>query len=482
MLTGGLRRQHLLVGLFLIAMSVVVPARAEKRVALVIGNGAYKAQNQLVNPPNDAHLISRALAQAHFETIETKTNLGIAEFRQALRRFQSQANGADVAFVYFAGHGIEANGANWLIPTDAQLDDDRDLEYEAIKSDLVLQALQGARMRMLVLDACRNNPFGRNWRASVRSTTIGLAKIEADDVLVLFAAAPGRTAADGTDLNSPFAEALAKRLPEPGLAIQLLGGTVRDDVLAATGGNQRPYVSASITGKPFFLVPAEQPAAEVKQAPTPAPAIVPTPAGSSEAAEAWAAAKDTTNVAPLEAFISRYKDTFYAEMAQARIKDLKLDQAAKVSTRTEQDTAILPQRIEDPDGTSATLARALQAELKRVGCDPGELDGVWGEKAKNAMAEFARLTKKTLPNDAPSSEALRAVQSQNGSICNLTCGAHEKQHDGRCVAITKSDRRRTATRGSRRGTEPKSNNTCWSGWCRRGRTPGDQLPLGAAAR
>jgi formylglycine-generating enzyme required for sulfatase activity len=251
-----MRRQRLLVGLMLFLTTVAFPAVAEKRVALVIGNGTYKAQNLLVNPPNDAHLISKALNRANFEAVETKTNLGIAEFRQALRRFQSQANGAEVALVYFAGHGIEVNGADWLIPTDAELADDRDLDYEAIKADLVLQALQGARMRLLVLDACRNNPFGRNWRASVRTTANGLAKIEADDVLVLFAAAPGRTAGDGTDLNSPFAEALAKRLPEPGLAIQLLGNNVRDDVLAATGGNQRPYVSASITGKLFFLVPA----------------------------------------------------------------------------------------------------------------------------------------------------------------------------------------------------------------------------------
>jgi TPR repeat protein len=266
-------------------------------------------------------LIGQALSKARFETVETKIDLGIAEFRQALRRFQSQANGAEVALVYFAGHGIEANGANWLIPTDAELSEDRDLDYEAIKADLVLQALQGARMRVLVLDACRDNPFGRNWRASIRSTTSGLAKIEADDVLVLFAAAPGRTASDGSSANSPFAEALAKRLPEPGLAIQLLGGNVRDDVLAATGGNQRPYVSASITGKPFFLVPGERPPVETKQAPPPQPQ-------GSEAEGAWDRTKDTTNIALLEAFMARFKNTYYADLARARIDDLKRQQAA----------------------------------------------------------------------------------------------------------------------------------------------------------
>ena len=232
-------------------------AGAEKRVALVIGNGAYKAQRLLENPANDARLVSQALTAARFAVVDTKTDLGIGEFRQALRRFQSLSTGADVAFVYFAGHGMEVGGVNWLIPTDAELAEDRNLEYEAIKTDLVLQALAGANLRVLVIDACRDNPFGRGWRSATRNTGAGLAKLEADDVLVLFAAAPGRTASDGSEGNSPFAKALARRLPEPGVPIQLLGGNVRDDVLAATNGVQRPYVSASITGRPFYLMPAE---------------------------------------------------------------------------------------------------------------------------------------------------------------------------------------------------------------------------------
>jgi serine protease Do len=312
---------------FCVLLALGSGAYAERRVALVIGNGTYNSQNRLTNPPNDARLIGEALAKANFETIETKVNLGIADFRQALRRFQSQANGAEVALVYFAGHGIEANGANWLIPTDAELTEDRDLDYEAVKADLVLQALQGARMRVLVLDACRDNPFGRNWRASVRGTTSGLAKLEADDVLVLFAAAPGRTASDGNG-NSPFAIALAKRLPEPGLAIQLLGGNVRDDVLAATGGNQRPYVSASVTGKPFYLVPTMQPAAPT----TPAGKGEPTataPATSlslpGTADREWQQyAKDTKDIRLLEAFKEKHKaDPVYVRLAEARIEALK---------------------------------------------------------------------------------------------------------------------------------------------------------------
>jgi uncharacterized caspase-like protein len=343
-------------------------ASAEKRVALVIGNGSYKAENLLINPPNDARLIGQALARAQFETIETKVNLGIADFRQALRRFQSQANGAEVALVYFAGHGIEANGVDWLIPTDAELYEDRDLDYEAIKADLVLQALQGARMRVLVLDACRNNPFGRNWRVSVRSTTTGLAKLEADDVLVLFAAAPGRTARDGDSVNSPFAETLAKRLPEPGLAIQLLGGNVRDDVLAATGGDQRPYVSASITGKPFYLVPMEHPNAEAKQAPPPTAAGAPS-SGPSEAAEAWTLTKDTTRPTDLETFIRRFGDTYYGELAKGRLEELRSEQQRLALFQKQEADR---NRAEAVDADKAALDRkkaeeelARKAEAKR---------------------------------------------------------------------------------------------------------------------
>jgi uncharacterized caspase-like protein len=357
--TGGICRQRLLVGLLPILISVSFPALAEKRVALVIGNGSYKAQNLLVNPPNDAHLISKALNRAHFEAVETKTNLGIAEFRQALRRFQSQANGAEVALVYFAGHGLEVNGANWLIPTDADLSDDRDLDYEAIKADLVLQALQGARMRVLVLDACRDNPFGRNWRASVRSTTNGLAKLEADDVLVLFAAAPGRTASDGASSNSPFAEALANRLPEPGLAIQLLGGSVRDDVLATTGGNQRPYVSASITGKPFYLVSAEQPTAVATHSTPPKPPASDVPTKSSEAAEAWSLVKDTTDIRALEAFRRQYgtANPFFDRLAEARIEELR-----KNAEEVERQRVAMLQQIEEKAKTAEVEAQRRKVE------------------------------------------------------------------------------------------------------------------------
>jgi uncharacterized caspase-like protein len=263
--------------LFAIAMAVVWPtasfAQDGRRVALVIGNSAYQGGGQLANPSRDARLVAAALQQARFQTVELRGDLGLPAFHRALRDFQKSADGAEVALVYYAGHGIEANGRNWLIPTDAELADERALPYEAISLDLVMEAVAGARMRVLMLDACRDNPFGRSWRAGSRSVTRGLARVEVDDVLILFAAAPGQTAADGQGVNSPFAEAVARRLPQPGLPIQLLAGLVRDDVLRATGNVQRPFISASVTGEPYYLVgPGGAPTSPAASAP-PAPAL-----------------------------------------------------------------------------------------------------------------------------------------------------------------------------------------------------------------
>jgi uncharacterized caspase-like protein len=228
---------------------------ADRKVALIIANGAYANTSALSNPPNDAKLIAASAKRAGFETVTLATNLSLAQFQRALRDFREKATGAQVAMVYYAGHGIEGEGKNWLIPVDAALNSNLDLPYEAIDLDRVLEAISGAQVRMIVLDACRNNPFGRSWRSTTRAVTRGLSGVEVDDVLVIYAAAPGQTASDGDGANSPFATSLAKRLTQPDLPLQLLGGTVRDDVLAATKGGQRPFVSASITGTPVYLVP-----------------------------------------------------------------------------------------------------------------------------------------------------------------------------------------------------------------------------------
>lgn len=254
-----------MIRLWLVALTTILffaPSTAEARkVALVIGNGDYANTTRLVNPGNDIRIIAASAKAAGFDDVTVAADLAVNDFQKAMRDFRAKADGAEVAMVYYAGHGIEAQGKNWLIPTDAQLKSDLDLPYEAINLDRMMEAVSGAQIRMVVLDSCRNNPFGRSWRSGTRAVENGLAGVEADDVLVIFAAAPGQTAADGTSGNSPFATSLAKRLPQPDTPVQLLGGLIRDDVLKATGGSQRPFVSASITGTPVYLVPRAAPAA-----------------------------------------------------------------------------------------------------------------------------------------------------------------------------------------------------------------------------
>lgn len=230
-----------------------MPAHA-RQVALVIANSDYEHTSQLANPPRDASLVSGALRQAGFDTVELAENLDQAEFVDRLRRFRELADGADAALIYYAGHGIESSGRNWLLPTNATLNAEKDLPFEAVELQLVLNTLEGARLRIAVLDACRNNPFANRWDGENRSVSRGLAPLEVDDMLVIYAAAPGAFAFDGADGNSPFALALARRIVQPGLPVQMLGGMVRDDVLTATDGDQRPFISASMTGRPLFLV------------------------------------------------------------------------------------------------------------------------------------------------------------------------------------------------------------------------------------
>ena len=243
-------------------------AYAGERVALVIGNATYATTTRLTNPQSDAKLVSDALRKTGFDTV-TVSDASLLEFRAALRNFRSKAASAEIAMVYYAGHGIEADGKNWLIPVDAQLEQDFDLPDQAVDLDRVLDAMAGAKVRVVVLDACRNNPFGRSWASGTRAVSRGLGRVEVDDVMIIYAAAPGATALDGAAGNSPFARSLAARLIQSDLPVQLLGGAVRDDVLTATRGSQRPFVSASMTGTPIYLT--RSPSAPPVQHPSVAP-------------------------------------------------------------------------------------------------------------------------------------------------------------------------------------------------------------------
>lgn len=262
----------------LLALSVAVlvvlgsaESFAGKRVALVIGNSTYKHTQFLPNPKNDAKAIAAALQTIGFQSVTIKTDLGVEGMRKALRDFGDAAEGADTAVIFFAGHGLELGGENYLVPIDARLRKDRHLQFEAIKLSSALRAVEGAkRLRLVMLDACRNNPFAASMRLSAgakRSVTRGLSRVEPEgDVLVAYASRHGTTADDGSGEHSPYTNALLAHMAEPGIDIRLMLGKVRDNVRAATGGGQVPHIYGTLGGSRIYLVPPENGASRDKVA------------------------------------------------------------------------------------------------------------------------------------------------------------------------------------------------------------------------
>src|SRR5882672_8732911 len=187
---------------FVLAVAILattaVSAFAEKRVALVIGNSAYKNVAQLQNPANDAAVVAEMFKSAGFDTVESRLNLTVSELRKALREFGNKSRDADVAVVYYAGHGIELDGTNYLIPVDATLETDADVLDETLSLDRVLFAVEPARqLRLVILDACRDNPFAKNMKRTIASRAIGqgLAKVEptSPNMLIAYSAKAGST-------------------------------------------------------------------------------------------------------------------------------------------------------------------------------------------------------------------------------------------------------------------------------------------------
>src|SRR3979409_1374588 len=197
---------------------------------------------------------------AGFDTVETKIKLTVVEMRRALREFGNRSRDADVAVVYYAGHGIELDGTNYLIPVDATLETDADVLDETLSLERVLFAVEPAKqLRLVILDACRDNPFSKTMKRTIASRAIGrgLAKVEpsSPNTMIAFAAKAGSTASDGDSKNSPFAKALVDHLTKPGLDLRKAFGFVRDDVLKATGKTQEPFIYGSLGGNGGWLVP-----------------------------------------------------------------------------------------------------------------------------------------------------------------------------------------------------------------------------------
>jgi Caspase domain len=349
---------------------------AQKRVALVIGNANYSIK-PLANPANDATAIAAAFEVLGFDHVTLKTNLTRRQMIDALQAFERQAGGADVSVVFFAGHGTALDQTDtYLVPIDAKLEREADLEDEAISLKSVLRRLEGTQgLRLIILDACRNPPFQLAGRK--RSTARGLSRIEPDDnTLVAYATKDGATADDGAGPHSPFTTALLNRLASPGLDVSFVFRHVRDDVMAATGRQQQPHLYGTLGATPVYLNAGLNPAGLAPPAPLPT-VVTPPPTP-----------------------------------------------APKVTAPSEEAPAVL---VGEP------LIRKVQSELARLGCDPGNIDGKWGAKARGALAQFAKLTKVSLDPDQPDATMLATLAQRTARVCPLVCDPDEFERNGKCV-------------------------------------------------
>jgi uncharacterized caspase-like protein len=413
---------------------------AATRVALVIGNSGYEHVSHLPNPGNDARDMSAALERLGF-TVTTALDLDYRGMRTALRDFADKAAGADMAAIYYAGHGIEIDKQNYLIPVDAELKSDRDVSFEAIQLDHLMTALRDASgLKLVLLDACRNNPFGASMQRTNASRSIGrgLGRVDPPSgILVGFAAREGTVADDGKGRNSPYTTALLAHLEEPGLEIGKLFRKVRDSVYATTDGRQEPFTYGSLPGRDIYL--------QQLAGPEGGPSATATAPGSPEVERQtdsmiadYKLAKDVGTAKAFEAFLSKYKDRadrFYVPLAQQQLDKLLSETNEKLALADPQSDAT-PEVSAEPAPSPREITLGVQRELKRLGCDPGAPDGIWGAKTSSALAKFARFVGGSAVDSEPTTELLARLKTESGRVCPLECGPRFVKINDRCVVKT----------------------------------------------
>src|SRR6202048_4306816 len=373
---GSLRLHRI----FLAAALLLVcqPAFADKRVAVVLGNSAYRNVAPLPNPVNDGAVIAATLKDAGFDVVDSRHDLPAIEMRRAVRDFVDRARGGDIAVVYYAGHGMEVDGTNYLIPVDAKLERDTDVYDEAFSLDRILLAVEPAKqLRLVILDACRDNPFAKIMKKTVASRAVGrgLAKVEptSPNTLIAYSAKAGSTALDGDAKNSPFTMALAKHLTTPGLDVRRAFGFVRDDVMKQTGNRQEPFVYGSRGGDDVPLVPAPARAAATASEPAWSP--------QADARHDYELALQIGNRGAFNAFLAQYPAGFYASLAKLQLEKIAAEEAGVAATekakQAEQERARLAaegakkeaQAKADADAKAAEQARLAAEKAKQVAQD-----------------------------------------------------------------------------------------------------------------
>jgi len=417
------------------------PAFAGKRVALVLANSAYQHAPSLANPVNDGSVMAKTLKDAGFDIVDSRHDLTALDTRRVLREFADATRDADIAVVYYAGHGIEVDGSNYLIPVDARLERDTDVYDEALSLDRILVAVEPAKqLRLVILDACRDNPFGKTMKRTIASRGIGrgLAQVEptSTNTLIAYSAKAGFTAQDGDGANSPFTVALSKHLTTPGLDVRRAFGFVRDEVLKSTGNKQEPFVYGSLGGEDVPLVPVKVVAA--------APAA-PVANPQTDIRRDYELALQVGNRAAWDAFLAQHPDGFYASLAKLQLEKIGAEQAHAAATEKTRQAEAERDRLaalgaqKDAQAKAAADAKAAEqaqlaaqkakeqaqqqaaaAEQQRVNLAAAAPNAAPASTAGPAGTNVASLTPATAPADLS-----RSVQAELGRV-----GCFSGQADG----------------------------------------------------
>lgn len=397
--------------------NLTAAATGEKRVALVIGNGKYPGI-PLKNPTNDARDMAAALRKIGFDVIE-KTNVTQKEMNRAITQFGGKLTSDTVALFFYAGHGMQVKGKNYLIPIDAQIENESSVRAETVDVDTVLDQLSASPLNVVILDACRNNPFERRFRG----TGGGLAQMDAPKgTLIAYATSPGKVASDGDGRNGLYTQELLKVIQTPGLEVEKAFKRVRANVARATADNQIPWEASSLTGEFSFSRGESATAGGTSSNPAAAPTRLQSAAELEQ--ELWDSVKNSTDAEAFQTYLDQYPKGRFVVIAKVKLKELTkpAQVATGISSEDISDVEIKLEyeRIKTSLGGKEYKARHIlvateaQAwdivgrlkkgerfeELAKVSMDPGSKDrggdlgwankSVWVAEFSNAMVALEK--------------------------------------------------------------------------------------------
>ena len=433
-----------------------------QRLALVIGNSNYASQ-KLENPQHDARLMAQTLESRGFD-VDLRIDANSRELERAIVEFGRKLGNSTpdtVGLFYYAGHGVQAGGENYLVPVDANIQDELDLQIEAVPASTMLKGLElaGNRLNIVILDACRNNPF----RASTRSGAAGLARMDAPSgTLIAYSTAPGRVAVDGNGRYSPYTRALAGAMQDQGVTVEEVFKRVRINVMDQTNGRQVPWESSSLTGD-FYFTPNE-----AQEVATPTPEPVPTPpttsanAGASAELLYWQTIKDSRNIAAYESYLDRYPLGSFAPLAEIRIEELRREekQAAAAAKLAALPTPAPPaeevNRDADPAPSQAPEPSNEQTDYQsdsETGEPAGDQTGGQATETGGEATETAALTQDDAwpedPNEGPwiFHWTVTRGSKPNANFCHTGEETEIKVHfrNGRFLGSVRSNKSSTGT-------------------------------------